>query len=293
MGDKKDSQMPGIGTTRDDVYLEKNRISGIELADEKDERIEKTKKFDKKPIIILSSIAAALLIGILVVTQFVFKKPAVYAPSSANQNAPFDGIRREENLASANEHINRGKESYSRGYHSDAIAEFNEAVDYDAPDQDKAIALTYLGMISDDKGEYDKAVDFLTRAQTYDRNNPDIYKNLSLAYRHKKDFDKALERAEKSASLREDDTDAKILMGNIYFETGKYDEAGADSRGVLDKTPDNPRVLYNMGSALMQTGDEFAAVEYFKKAGAADRIGEGAHKAYSRLGVIYIERKAF
>jgi len=251
------------------------------------------KKFDKVPLIIVSIVAAFLIIGVLVLTQFVYKKPSTFTSSKSDTASLFDGDRSTDNLASDNPGIKRGKESYSRGYLTDAISEFNAVVESDAPDRDKAIALTYLGMISDDKGDFDKAVDFYTRALSYDKKNPDIYKNLSMTYRHKKDFDKALETAEKSASINPEDTESKILLGNIYFETGKYDEAVAAYRDVLEKSPDNARVLYNMGSALMQKGDEFAAMEYFKKAGAADRIGEVAHKAYSRLGVIYTERKDF
>jgi len=301
--DKKNTLPPEDLVTPDDAYLEKNRIVGIRAENEEEtyrrsrpaepsESPDK-KKFDKKPLIIISIVAAVLIIGVLVLTQFVYKKPTLFTPSGKDTNAPFDGARSVDNLTSDNPGIKRGKESYARGYLTDAVSEFNAVVESDAADRDKAIALTYLGMISDDKGEYDKAVEFYNRALTYDKKNPDIYKNLSLAYRRKKDFTKALEAAEQSASLNADDTEAKTLMGNIYFETGKYDEAIAAYREVLDKTPDNARVLYNMGSALMQKGDEFAAIEYFKKAGAADRIGEVAHKAYSRLGVIYTERKDF
>jgi tetratricopeptide (TPR) repeat protein len=293
MKKKDDSQSPENGMDRDDLLLEKNRISGIEAGENAEEPAGVEKKFDKRPIIILSVIVALLLVGILVLTQFVFKKPQGFAPQASNPNAPFDERRSEENLKSDNPGIIRGKESYSRGYMADAITEFNNVVESGAPDRDKAIALTYLGMISDDKGDYDAAEKYYTRALTYDKNNPDIYKNLSLTYRHKKDFDKAVETAEKSVSIKSDDTDAKILLGNVYFETGKYDDAISAYREVLDKTPDNPRVLYNLGSALMMKGDEFAAMEYFKKAGAADRIGEVAHRAYSRLGVIYTERKDF
>ena len=291
MQDNNNSQSPNGGTGQDNIRLEKNRISGIEAVSPEDAG--EGKKFDKKPVIIVSIIAALLIIGVLVITQVIYKKPGIFTPASENPNAPFDGVKREERLTSDNAGIKKGRESYSRGYIPDAITEFNNVIESDAPDRDKAIALTYLGIISDDKGEYDKAIDFFNRALTYDRKNPDIYKNLSLAYRHKKDFNKAVESAEQSASLNAEDTDAKTLLGNIYFESGKFDDAISAYRSVLDKNPGNPRVLYNMGSALMQKGDEFAAVEYFKKAGAADRIGEVAHRAFSRLGVIYTERKDF
>jgi len=292
IGEKKNPPGPGF-MERDEARLEKNRISGIEIADEGRGK----KKIEVRPIIplvILSLITAALLAGILILTKFFYNKPETLTQSPANPNAPFDEVARgTDNLKSDNVHIVRGRESYARGYLADAITEFNEIVESAASDRDKAIALTYLGMISDDKGDYDKAIDYYTRAQTYDNKNPDIFKNLSLAYRHKKDFDKALESAQKSSSLKSDDAGSKKLMGDIYFEKGMYDEAISQYQGILDKTPENPAVLYNMGSALMAKGDEFAAMEYFKKAGAVDRIGEVAHRAYSRLGTIYIERKNY
>ncbi len=274
--------------TGDDILLEKNRISGIQ-ADTGEK-----KQFDKKPVIILASIAAALVAGVLIVTQFVFKKPAGFKPSPGDRTAPFEEITRStDSLRSDNARILRGKESYARGNLTDAISEFNEVVESGSSDRDKAIALTYLGMISDDKGEYDRAIEFLTRARTYDNKNPDIYKNLAIAYRHRKDFDKALESAEKSASLNSEDVVAKKILGDVYYDSGKYENAIGQYREILDKNPDNAGVLYNMGSAQLAKGDEFAAMEYFKKAGAADKIGEVAHRAYSRLGTMLLERNNF
>ena len=297
--ERNSAGQPGPGTTPDESSIEKNRISGIEEINEERAYASPApagprKPFDKKPIIILSVIAAVLIIGVLILTQFVYKKPGSFLPSSpANPNAPFDEANRGEGLASANEQIKRGAESYRRGFLTDAIAEFNGVVESAAPDKDKAVALTYLGIIADEKGEYDRALEYLTRAQTYDAKNPEVFKNLAIVYRHRKEFDKALESAQKSTSLSEGGTDAQLLTGNIYFESGKYDEAIAAYRQVLEKSPDNPRVLYNLGSALMKKGDEFAAMEYFKKAATADRIGDVAYKAYSRLGVMCIERKQF
>src|SRR5208337_1094286 len=88
-------------------------------------------------------------------------------------------------------------------------------------------------------------------------------------------------------------TDSKKLLADLYFEKGNYDDAIRRYREILDIAPKNPAVLYNMGSALSAKGDEFAAMEYFKKAASEDRIGEVAHRAYSRLGAIYMDRKNY
>jgi len=272
-----------------DSQVEKNRISGIEPAAEDD--LPRRQGVDKKAIIILSSIAAALLLAVVVLTQFVFKKPGRFSEQREGPGVTFDEPTRDERLASDNEHIKRGRESYARGYITDAISEFNSVVESDAPDRDKAVALAYLGKIYNERGEYDRAVEVLNRAVAYDKENPEIFRQLSMAYRGRREFDKALEAAEKSTAAFDKDIDGRVLTGNIYFETGRYDEAIAAYREALATEPENPRVLYNLGSALMKKGDEFAAVEYFKKAAAADRIGEIAFRAYSRLGVIYTERK--
>jgi tetratricopeptide (TPR) repeat protein len=292
IGDRNNSPS-SESSDEDEIRLEKNRISGIEAeADEKGPR-----KLFTRPVvtvIILVFIAAVSLAAIIVLTKFFFTKPEILTQKEGNPNSPFGDIKREsDNLKSDNAHITRGKESYARGYLPDAMTEFNEAAESASNDRDKAIALTYMGMISDDKGDYDKAVEYFNRAMTFDKKNPDIYKNLSITYRHKKDFDKAIESAQRSTSLSSDDTDSKKLLADLYFEKGNYDDAIRRYREILDMAPKNPAVLYNMGSALSAKGDEFAAMEYFKKAASEDRIGEVAHRAYSRLGAIYMDRKNF
>ncbi len=287
MQDTQKPGTPGNGFDRDELNLEKNRISGISIEHEEP----KTRPaLDKKPIIILSSIAAFLIILILVLTQFVFKKPSGFLSPGDTTGSTFEGISREGALTSDHPGIQRGKESYARGYLADATTEFTGVVESDAADRDKAIALTYLGMISDDRGEYDKAVEFFNRALRYDDTNPDIHKNLSLALRHKKDMEGALEAAQRSVTLGANDPDSRLLLGNIYSESGRYDEAIGAYRDVLEKAPDNPRAHYNLGWALLKKGDEFAAAEHFKKAATVDRIGEVAHRSYSRLGVMQLER---
>ena len=275
----------------DEDQLQTNRIKSIE----KDGQEPVSRK---KALIIVSSIAILAVTALLVAVTLFYTKPGSFL-SPGNGDTPagkeklFDNDNKTPILESENIHIKRGKDSYQKKYYTDAITEFNEVLESDAGDQDKAIALAYLGMISDDRGEYERAIEFYSRALVYDKSNPEILKYLAVSYRHTKQYDKALENLKTALSLHPNDVDIRILMGNIYFETGRYDEAIEQYRAVLEVSPDNAKVMYNIASALMKKGDEFSAVEYFKKAGATDRIGDIAHQAYSRLGVIYIDRKDF
>ncbi|HRZ27069.1 MAG TPA: tetratricopeptide repeat protein [Spirochaetota bacterium] len=287
---KKNSGQSPDGTPDYDEAVRKNRIRDI-TGEEKESR----PRSGKKTIIILASIAALSLIAIAVLVFFIYKKPGSFLATTGEKQveAPFEEKARTYAPESENLHIKRGMESYAKGYLNDAVAEFNEVLESDSTDKDKAIALTYLGMISDDRGKYRDAIEFYNRALTYDSENPEIYKNLALAYRHNKEYDQAIESAKKSISLRGNDVNTRLLLGNIYFEMNRYEDAINQYRRALDIEPDNPSVLYNLGAALMKQGDELSALEYFKKAGASDRIGEIAYKAYSRLGVVYTERRVW
>jgi len=275
-----------MNTGDDPFEVKHGRISGLE------QEGKPARNFPLKQIIILTSIAAVLVGGIIIATRFVYIRPEIFTP---NKNAlqPIDGVVKEMGADSDNIHIKRGRESYAKGYYNDAVSEFNEVVESGSSDRDKGIALAFLGMIADDRNEYDKAVEYYTRAMKYDSKNADIYKNLSIAYRHKKDYDRAADTAKESISLNAKDVNSKILLGNIYFDQGKFKEAADQYGDALKENPDNAAVMYNLGMSMLKTGDEFAAMEYLRKAAAADRIGEIAHRAYSRLGVMYTERKNF
>ena len=269
----------------EELDLRTNRLRSIEAESASERRT-------MKPVVVLSIIAGSLVVGIILVTTFVLKGPNMFSPSNI-QLLPFDAFERNKNIQSDNINVKRGVESYEKGYISDAISEFSKAVESDASDRDKAIALLYLGIIQDDKGKYTEAIDFYQRALRYDRENPEIYKNLSQTYRHTKNFSSAIETAEKSLALKNDDINSRILLGNIFYEQGRYKDAIEQYDQVLKIDPEKPAVLYNKASALLKGGDEFAAMEHFQKAGAFDRIGEVAHKAYSRLGALYTERNQY
>ncbi|MFC1668888.1 tetratricopeptide repeat protein [Spirochaetota bacterium] len=288
---------PDFNLGDEDIDLKKNRISSIEA--ERGRKKIRTTTDNKKPIIIASSIAVAAILVTVILIKFVYKKPWSFTPSNTskvedNKTDVVSGIiQKDIKDTSENIHIIKGRESYSKGFLNDAITEFNEVLQSGASDKDKAIALNYLGMISDDRGNYDKAIEYYSKSLLYDKENADTYRNLALSFRHKKDYERAIENAVKSLSIKPNDLNSMILLGNLYYETKKYKDAVKQYGDALKLTPENPSLLYNMGAAVFKTGDEFSAAEYFKRAATADRVGKVAHRAYSRLGVMYTERGSF
>jgi len=251
-----------------------------------------------KPAFIIAGVTLAAVGAILLVTA-VIKKPQLFFPKDkgkkVSDEAVFSGGDKAELPDGKYENVNlrRGIESYRKGYFKDALAEFSEAVESDASDAEKAVALTYSGIIHDEKGDAAKAIEFYNRAIRYDRKNPIIYRNLALAYRHKKDYEKAGEAAEKAVDADSKSVKNRILLGNIEFEKGDYKSAAKEFEAVLDMDAENPPALYNLGMTLYKKGDEASAVEYFKRAATSDRIGEIARLACGKLGVIFTERRDY
>ena len=248
------------------------------------------------PIAIVAAVALVAILIILLVTGYLYEKPEIY---QSKDDSGKDAIYSEDlrktfpETGSKNIHLMRGKESYFKGYLNDAITEFTEVVESDSDDREKAIALTYIGIIHDDRGEYDMAIEYYRRALRYDRRNSLIYRNMSLAYRHKKEFQKADEVISTALSLEPKNVKNILLSGNILFEQGKYEEAKSRYEEALGINPDNSSALYNMGITLLRLGDEVAAIEYLKRSASVDKIGAIAHLSYSKLGVIFTRHRDY
>ncbi len=283
---------------QDDEFLKKNRITDI-ASSELPKRTGSRLKIN--PVLLSLIIATVAIVTVFVLIKFVYKKPIPFLSTKKKTieettNKKKKIIETDQDsltFKTENIHLKRGKESYEKGFYNDAITEFNSVVESGTDDKDKAIALTYLGLISFARKEYDKAIVYYQRAAKYDSSNYDVYKNLANAYRKSNNYKKAIEAAKKSISINDKNPKAYIILGNIYYELGKYKKAIKTYRKAIDIAPANAAVHYNLGSALYKKGDEFSAIEYFKKAGTLDKTGEVAYRAYSRIGVLYTDKKNY
>lgn len=268
----------------DPFQIKKNRIKRL-LSGEKNTSL----------IITLSVVIVAVAAILLIINYY--KKPDMFTSSdkgaSVSGLASGNEVRQLPEGKSDNLHIEKGKNLYFKGYYTNAISEFQEVIDSGASDQDKAVALTYIGIIHDDRQEYDKAIEYYKRALNYDKNNPLIYRNLALAYRHANNPEAAIEAIRKGIGIDDKNIDNFLLLGNIFYEQGKYDDAVSQYKKALDSNPDNAAALHNLAQSYLITGDEVLGIEYLKKAASADKIGKIAQMSYSKLGVIYTSRQDY
>jgi superkiller protein 3 len=295
--------MPPVKKHRFTIIPEENQPEGMRIFSiEKEAPLKKsfTISIPKKYHPLIAAFVLILFVVLVVAIVTEIKKPTSFLGQkqtiAQDSNTLLPGLSDLKNAPedlSQNPHILRGKTYYFKKNYTSAIDEFNEVVASDAPDSDKAIALTYIGMIYDDRGDYQKAIETFVRALKYKPKDSTILKNLALAYRHKKDYPNALSTMEKAIDIDESNPDLLILKGNILFDMGRFPDAVKSYTKALDIAPNNPQALYNTALTFLKTGDELSAVEYFKKAASADPSGNIAKLAYSRLGAFYTGRRDY
>ncbi len=83
----------------------------------------------------------------------------------------------------------------------------------------------------------------------------------------------------------EDEAKINLIVGNILYNSGKYDRA----LDYLEES-DSPTSLYNAGMAYLKLGREEEAIQFLRKAAVGKGISD---KAYLELGKIFFDRGAF
>ncbi len=270
-----------------DEHIEHNRISGIESI--------KEESGSQRNIIIILSLAAVAIVTVLLLINFVYNKPGQMRPFSEKISGTAENSEslKQSNVKTGNPDLQKAISDYSGGYTANAITGFNSVVESAAPDKDKAIALLYLGIMADNKGDFKGALNYFDRGLKYDKNSSDLYLNTARTYRKIKDFENAVRNAEKSHAISPGKTDSLILLGNISYELMKYDDAIKYYNRALDIDKMNPALLYNTGITLFKKGERFPALEYLKRAAEADKLGDIAFKSYSRLGAEFLSSNMF
>lgn len=278
-----------------DIQIEKNRINEIETVQTETAQKEPMSA-KQKYIIIILALASTSLISILLIVNFFYNRPAKFTAGDSPVTSGSEVMQGKELLTpfqTDNPQLVKAIASYNSGYIPNAITEFTDVVESTAGPKDKAIALIYLGIIADRKGEYDNAINYFKRAENYDENNPEIYLNMARTYRKKRDFNNAVKYAEKSSELIPGDVNPLILLGNINYELTNWDEAIRYYEKALKIDSNNPSLLYNMALTLFKKGERFPALEFLKKAAESDKIGDVAYNSYSRLGAEFLESNMF
>jgi tetratricopeptide (TPR) repeat protein len=222
-------------------------------------------------------------------------------------------------------HLFLGIAEYQSSHGDDAIADLQRALEEDPKNTQ---ALTWLGIVEMNTGHPDKAAEPLDRAAELaptDENILDyrvqahmaaakqsyaeLYKLDPASWRLHRlnavidaqalDHKDAIHEYQMAIDLAPREADLYEGMGWEYRQLGQADQAAKAFAEQLKLTPGNPIAMYNLGSALVDSGQEHAAIPlleqvvkiynqptgadyYLGRALAAEGKGEEAVRAFQR-----------
>ncbi|MCZ6862607.1 MAG: tetratricopeptide repeat protein [Alphaproteobacteria bacterium] len=118
----------------------------------------------------------------------------------------------------------------------------------------------YLGLLRHLQNRPGEARRFLRQADQGVRHDAVACFNFATALQEHGLHGEALEPLRHALLLRPDYDDAEVLLGRVYFELGRLDEAVAAFQSVLDRHSDHFHALINLARVLLQSAPEKAIV---------------------------------
>lgn len=113
-------------------------------------------------------------------------------------------------------------------------------------------------------GDFDNAILVLNNAIKQDNKNPELKKNLVLAYTYKRDFAKALEVAKPLVEDNDADEQSYQVAGNVYRALALYKDGEKMYKKALKKFPDSGP-LYNEYGEMLWDNKDYSAINQWEK----------------------------
>lgn len=178
--------------------------------------------------------------------------------------------------------LEKGLELHQAGKFDEAEAIYREVL---AGEDDTTDAQTdawhFLGLIMQQRGQFDQAIEFIERAILADPTRSTFYYNLGATFMAVEDLSSAAEAYDKACQLKPDWLDALVSLGTIQGQLGKYPPAETTLRQALQIDPDNVEAMISLTAVLEGLGQSADAEELGRQAVA---LRLTSPQAWSNLG---------
>ncbi len=141
------------------------------------------------------------------------------------------------------------------------------------------------GKANMEQGEYDLAIDSLSKALYEDPTFVDAYILLAKAYSMKKGaYLESVKYLKKAIELDDDNIEACSLLAQIYIQNGKYEDALPVVNKILEVAPDTGFAYAYLGEILSNKGGYREGVEAFRN---SLRLDPTNPRVYFLLGKVF------
>lgn len=151
-----------------------------------------------------------------------------------------------------------------------------------------APALHLLGVVAHQCGQYDLAIDLVSRAVAINDQVPLFQANLGEIYRKQGQVDQAIRHGEKAVALNPSMAAALSNLGIAYYDKEEYEQARSCHERALALDANLPHSLNNMGSIMREFKQPDKALEYYHRASAADA---NYLEPLNNMGLVLIEEE--
>jgi tetratricopeptide (TPR) repeat protein len=127
-------------------------------------------------------------------------------------------------------------------------------------------AYNNLGIIADQNGQEDIAMDDYQKALAANPDYPEAHYNLGLLLSRSGHADEAMAQYQRAVELYPDYPDAQNNLAILLMQKGRPDEAIAHYQKVLELNPDDATAHANLGVIYAQKGEASEALAQFQKA---------------------------
>src|SRR5579871_1417255 len=113
-----------------------------------------------------------------------------------------------------------------------------------------ADSLNLLGVIAQQRGDYDRSVELIRSAIAVRFDQPAFHCNLAAAYRGLNRFDDAIKSAKAALALRSDQLESHLNLGLALQGAQRWPEAEAAFREISNRWPKDPRGPQSLGDCF-------------------------------------------
>ncbi|MDD5217879.1 MAG: tetratricopeptide repeat protein, partial [Candidatus Omnitrophica bacterium] len=159
-----------------------------------------------------------------------------------------------------------------------------------------------LGILYLKVGDYKKAVKYLSHSVSLlssplqKPKRAEALKNLGDAYLQDGALMPAYNALSRALAIAPDDLDTKLNLAIVQLKQGRKTDAVKDFEKLLQKNPDNAKVLKFLGTAHFELGQLDKAYDYYTRAlGALSKkrespnVREEISEIYNQLGTLYMK----
>jgi tetratricopeptide (TPR) repeat protein len=147
------------------------------------------------------------------------------------------------------------------------------------PDNDYFLYLYSLFLFKQEKLK--EAEKYICNAISFQPNVADYFGLLSLIHLSKKDWQDALDNANKGLEIDSENLTCLNARSTALFKLDKKEEGYSTIKEALLQDPENPATHTNIGWAMLQHGDHNKALEHFREALKLD-----PNYAYAKAGLV-------